>query len=196
MAGHHDGQGVAGARAARSANRLRVASRLRDRGIAGGLSVTDLRQVRKDRAAEAVRQLQIERHVERATSPGEVLLDLARDAVQARGRSQDARAHVAGEAFQHEVVVLARVRDSYEALRRGRQQQGAHRGIDGAVRDVEKTRGVRGVHQAPMQPAVGFVVDRWQRGEQIPLVRHRDSPFGNLFRNVAIPSAAARRAAS
>jgi hypothetical protein len=104
--------------------------------------------------------LQVERHVERAAPPSEVLVDLPRDVVQARGRSQDARAHVAGEAFQHKVVVLARVRDPYQAPRRGRQQQGAHRGVDGAVRDVEKTRGVRGVHQAPVQPAIDFVVDR------------------------------------
>src|SRR5438132_4221128 len=35
-----------------------------------------------------------------------------------------------------------------------------------------------------------------QRSEQIALVHHRDSPFGNVFRKVAMPSAAALLAAS
>ena len=87
---------------------------------------------------------------------------------------------------------------------RGRgQQQRAHGCIDGAVGDVEQTRGVRGLHQAPVQPAVDLIVDRGQRGEQTSLVDlgavfvpHRNSPFRYVFRKLAMPSAAARLAAS
>src|SRR2546425_3707284 len=116
VTGHHDGQRVVCAGAAHGTHRLRVASRLRDRRVAGGLPVADLRQVREDPTTEAVRELQIQRHVERAASPREGLLDLPGNAVQARRGSPNPRAHVAGAALQDEVMVLARVCDPDQAL--------------------------------------------------------------------------------
>src|SRR5439155_20532322 len=107
-----------------------------------------------------------------------------------------ARARVASEERQDEGMGLARACDTDQALRGGGQQQRADGTLDRAVGDVEETGGVRDVHQALVQPPAHGFVDGGERSEQIALVHHRDSPFGNVFRKVAMPSAAALLAAS
>ena len=84
---HHERDRVLRAGRARRPHRGRVARGRGDGGVALGRAVRDVAEVLEDGAAEAVRELQVDRDLERAASTGEVLVELRRDVVE------PARAH-------------------------------------------------------------------------------------------------------
>ena len=102
-----------------------------------------------------------------------------------------------GPGLQHEVVVLARVRDPDQALRRWPPTAARPRGCRWCGRrrrgDPRRSRRPPGAGAACRLTSSSIVGNAANRS---PLVHHRASPFGNVFRKVAMPSAAARRAAS
>src|SRR5262245_27959300 len=140
MTGDHDGNGIGRAGAAHGTDRARAAAGPGDLGVAGGRAEADPGEASEDPVPEAAAEPQVERQVERAALPREVLIELARGAVEPGGRAQDARADLAREPLEHRVVPLGPERDPHEALRRSGEQKSADRRVEGAVRDVEEAR--------------------------------------------------------
>ena len=113
--------------------------------------------------------------------------------------AQDARADLARQALEHAIVVLARVGDSDQSrLGRG-EQQAPHGAVDGAVADVEHVLGLRVRGEPLAKPAHVIVVDGdgpLQCIGEVDFRAQSSTPFVCERRSVAMPSAAARRAAS
>ena len=169
-----------------------------DGGVALGGAERDHAQVLEHLTPEPRGEAQVDRDVERAPAAGEVLVELARDAVEARRRQEDPRAHRGRQGVEHGVVALAREGDAHEPLRRGGQQERAERAVDGAVGDVEQPLAVgpcrrarRGPGRASPRPAPGMPSNR---------LAHDEPPAAavpaSVARSRATPSAAARRAAA
>ena len=85
VAGHDDGQRVRGACRADGAERLGTARELGDGRVAGGVAVLDVGEVLQHGGAEAGRQSPVERHAERSSASGEVLVELAGRGVETGG---------------------------------------------------------------------------------------------------------------
>jgi hypothetical protein len=83
--------------------------------------------------------------------PGEVLLQLAGGLVEPPWGAQDSGADVASQALEHGVQPLPLVGDPDQPGRGGRQQQGADRGVEGAVGDIEQALSLGPGHQTPVQ---------------------------------------------
>ena len=210
VAGDDERQGVGGARGADGPHRLRVVHRGSHGLVAGGLPVADGRKVGQHRAAEPGREAEVERQVEAGAAPGEVLLELAGGLVEPPRGAQDPGADLAGQASEHRVEALAFVGDPDQPGRGGGQQQRADRRVEGAVGDVEQAL-VLGLGDEPGVQRGQLVLGRG-RAEQLGGVvvgsfdghGHYTVPSSLVswssgrpgFRSLAIPSAAARRAAS
>src|SRR5262249_56684610 len=82
-----------------------------DRGVAGGVPVADLGQMAQYRAAEPSREPPVQRQIEAAPPPGEVLAEFPRGGVEAGGSGENAGADPVGPGLQDGVVVLAGVSD-------------------------------------------------------------------------------------
>src|SRR5262250_2639581 len=139
MAGHDNGDGVARARGPDRTHRLRVADRDRDGRVAGGLPVADRAQASQDQTAESAREAEVHRQIEPLAEAGEVLVDLLRRYIEARGRVQNARTEVASQTLEDLRVVFAPVGDAHQSLRSRREQERADGGVDGAISDIEES---------------------------------------------------------
>src|SRR5262249_21685116 len=171
----------------------------------GGVGGGGVGQGARGGGGEPSRQPPVQRQAEAAPLPGEVLAKFPRGGVQAGRSVEDAGADPVGQRLQDGVVILAGVSNPDQpSLGRG-QQQRADRAVDGPVGDVKDPIPLRRRGQPGAQPAqvAGGAGEgpRQLAGELIPV--HRPSPFVLvpvapwwLRLSVAMPSAAARRAAS
>ena len=199
VAGHHDREGVGGARGPDRAGSLGTTRELCDLRVAGGAPVRDVAEMSEDSRAEAGRQAPVEGQSEALATPGEVLVELACGGVEASRMTQDAGADVAREVFEHAVVVLARVGDSDQSRVGRGEQQASDGAVDDAVGDVEHVLGLSVRGEPLAKPAHVIVVDGHcplQGIGEVELRAHSSTPFWVERRSVAMPSAAARRAAS
>ena len=113
--------------------------------------------------------------------------------------AQDARADLAREVLEHAIVVLAGVGDSDQSRVGRGEQQASDGAVDGAVADVEQVFGLRVRGEPLAEPAHVIVVNGHSPLQGIGEVEfraHSSTPFWVERRSVAMPSAAARRAAS
>ena len=200
VAGDQHRQRVGRAGAAHRPDGLGVARREGERGVGGGAAVADLGQVLQHDAAEPGGQPPVQGDVEPVAPSGEVLVQLPGHAVQAARGLQQPGAHPVGEALQHDVVVLDGVGQPDDAVLGGGDQQGADGAVDGAVRDVQRAVGAGGLDQPGVQglePAGSGDEGLGEgAGQVVGCGGHVGPRFVYWRRRLAIPSAAARRAAS
>ena len=138
MAGDDEGNGVQRARGTDRPDRPGAPGPRRELAVADGPGVRDVDELLEHRAAEPVGQLQIHRDVEGVPASGEVLVELARDLVEAARGAQHPRADLVGEGGEHGVGVLHREGHPDQPGGRGREQQPAERRVEVAVGDVEQ----------------------------------------------------------
>ena len=131
------GSGLVAHAVAAARTAVGVAREISDCGVAGGVPVPDLGQMAQHGAPESGRKPPVQRQVEAAPSPGEVLVEFPCGRVQTGGGVEDTGADPVGQGLQDGVVAFAGVGDPDQAgLGRG-QQQRANGAVDGPVGDVE-----------------------------------------------------------
>src|SRR5689334_10925359 len=92
----------------------------------------------QDGQAETAGEAEVEGDVERVAAAREVLLQLAGDRVEAGWGVEDPGADLRGQRGQYRVVVLAVEGHLDQAALGGREQEGADRGVERAVGDVQE----------------------------------------------------------
>src|SRR3954468_15442314 len=195
MAGNDQRKRIMGAGAGGRSDRGRIAGGLRHGGVAARLAIGDVAQPEEHRAAEPVRELQVDRQRERTALAGEVLVELAGSLVEPARRAQDPRADGARQARKDRIVILAVERHTHEALCGRREEERSERAVHRAIRHVQSALAFRKAGEVVVE---GCLVASGKRAlESIDdlLVGGHGLLLERRLRRFAIPSDTLRRAA-